>query len=138
MAFRATLRNQNGNAKTPTLNWNDEKLNRNANWLDNKWNSNNRIVLLDTFKCFSVKCPKFRLGHFCCLLFSQADFSSRIKSGRFLQLLQQFPQNVFLQSLSIQTGHTALILSSRFLISLLLKYFLFQFSGRIASWIPIL
>lgn len=42
------LRNANGNWNVPYANWNGSKFNRNANWLDNDWNSNYRVVLLVT------------------------------------------------------------------------------------------
>lgn len=48
-----TLRNSNGHWNVPYVNWDGDKWNRNANWLDNDWNSNYRVVLLVTLSCFS-------------------------------------------------------------------------------------
>ena len=53
--FSRFLRDQDGNANVPCVNWNDAKLNRNANWLDNKWNKNDRVLLLDTFIFFTTR-----------------------------------------------------------------------------------
>ena len=48
MMSRAKLRDKDGNWNVPYANWNGTKWNRNANWLTNDWNSNYRVVLLDT------------------------------------------------------------------------------------------
>lgn len=40
------LRNANGNWNVPYVNWNGSTLNRNANWLSNDWNANERVVLV--------------------------------------------------------------------------------------------
>jgi hypothetical protein len=47
-ALRAILRNRDGSWNVPYANWNGSKWNRNANWLTNDWDSNYRVVLLDT------------------------------------------------------------------------------------------
>jgi len=54
MVFYTILRNQDGNANVPCMNWNGDKLNRNANWLKNDWNSNDRVLLLVTFYFFRL------------------------------------------------------------------------------------
>lgn len=51
-ALRAMLRDKDGNWNVPYSNWNGSKWNRNANWLTNDWNSNYRVVLLDTLSRF--------------------------------------------------------------------------------------
>ena len=49
------LRNSNGHWNVPYLNWTGTKWNRNANRLDNDWNSNYRVVLLVTLFRFPAK-----------------------------------------------------------------------------------
>lgn len=51
MAGNVYLCNSNGNWNVPYANWNGGKFNRNANWLENEWNSNNRVLLLVTLFC---------------------------------------------------------------------------------------
>jgi len=51
-ASGANFCDNDGNWNVPYSNWNDDKFNRNANWLENEWNSNNRVVLLVTLFCF--------------------------------------------------------------------------------------
>jgi len=46
------LRNSDGDAKVPYANWNGTEFNRNANRLDNDWNSNYRVALLVTVLIF--------------------------------------------------------------------------------------
>ena len=43
----STLRGQNGNSNVPCVSWNDSKLYRNAAWLDNEWDGNDRVLLLE-------------------------------------------------------------------------------------------
>lgn len=78
-AFRVILRDQNGNTNVPYVNWNGDKLKRNANWLDNKWNENDRVLLLDTFIFLR---QEFILAFF--VDFLQADFSNHIEFYLFL------------------------------------------------------
>lgn len=48
------LRDRSGHWSTPNVNWNGDEFNRNANWLDNDWNGNDRVVLLATHNMFSA------------------------------------------------------------------------------------
>jgi len=82
VAFHNILRNSNGNWNVPCVNWNGSEFNRNANWLDNEWNSNNRVVLVVTLSyCHSVGSA----GHFPRDGFlSMPDFSSHRASAQLL------------------------------------------------------
>ena len=68
MAFCTILRNRNGNWYVPYSNWNGSRFNRNANWLSNDWNSNYRVVLLDTISCFRSSAGKAGLSGSCLLV----------------------------------------------------------------------
>lgn len=46
VVFRMMLRNRDGNANVPNAKWDGGRFDRNANWLDNDWDSNDRVVLL--------------------------------------------------------------------------------------------
>ncbi len=50
--FLAMLRDKDGRWHVPNADWNGAKFDRNANWLGNGWNANERVVLLDTHITF--------------------------------------------------------------------------------------
>lgn len=78
------LRDKDGHWNVPNVNWNGDEFNRNANWLDNDWNGNERVVLLATQKMF-FRLLFFRRFSFLCLAFPAikhtADFFGFKRKG---------------------------------------------------------
>ena len=70
--YCSLVRNSDGHWNVPYANWNGSDWNCNANWLDNSWDADYRIVLLVTFCLFpTVRFVPNRFG-----FVSPLDFSS--------------------------------------------------------------
>ena len=86
------LRNLDGHWCVPSVDWNSSGWNRNANWLDNDWDSNYRVVLLvilfiSSPDNFGEVLFKFIFLFYWTCCFLGIDFSSHKAFGQFLLVL---------------------------------------------------